>query len=280
MIKTNELEKFEITFKTLSPVSISPRESYCFYKEIDYGDEVSEANIIYPFYQYGEYEEFDLNAQYYIPGSALKGALLSGFTEQEKKEFNKMYVDDIGVDYEDLVLTTPCKLQYIRNLDDLDSNKKPTFSEFFPNVEVQMLKGDRTFKATIYAKDEDTLESLQRKVPKLTQEKLKAAKKVICQLIGKIDSRIGKEEIGSTECQKWTFSKKELETFRDKLLQYENKNIIFLGGYKGEVLSKVLPKSNANDKEINSYQGTFYRDEELGLPFGLVKILPIEGTQS
>ena len=273
MTEVKDLKKYTLKLKTLSPVSLSPRESYCYYKDIDYDDEVSDANIIYPFYHYGEYERFDSGAQYYIPGSALKGSLEAPLPEQEKKEM-KLYVDDIEVGYENLFLTTPNKLQFIRSLDDFNVNKKPTFTKFFPNVEVQVLKANHTFEATVYVKDKETLENLQKKVFELTQEKLEFAKKIICQLIKKIDIRIGKEEVDSDQYQQWLASRKELEKFRDKLLQYENKNIIFLGGYKGEAFSK----SSMTPEEISNYQGTFYIDKTktTGLPFGLVEVLSIE----
>jgi len=278
MIKPNELKKFTLSFKTVSPVSLSPRESYCFYKDIDYSGEISEANIIYPFYHYGEYEVFDSSAKYYIPGSAIKGALLASFTEQEKKAF-KMYVDDVEVNYENLFLTTPDKLQFIRDLDNFDVNKKPTFDNFFSNVEVQMLKANYTLEVTVYAKDEEVFKDLQKRSLKLAQKKIENAKKAICQLIEKINTRIGKEDDNSDQYLEWLASKKELETFlgtfEEKLNLCGNKNIIFLGGYKGEAFSK----SNMDKNEIDNYQGTFYRDEQSGAPFGLVEVLSIKETK-
>ena len=68
----------------------SPRSGQALYKEIDEfclspyvkipdtkDDEKHEVKVVYPFYQYGEYEKYDPeHANYYLPGSSVKGALL------------------------------------------------------------------------------------------------------------------------------------------------------------------------------------------------------------
>ena len=84
------MKKITYTMKLLSSLIVSPRSGQALYKEIDEfclspyvkipdtkDDEKHEVRVVYPFYQYGEYERYDPeHANYYLPGSSVKGALL------------------------------------------------------------------------------------------------------------------------------------------------------------------------------------------------------------
>ena len=98
------MKKVIYEMEVLSSTIISPRSGQAFYKGVDFCLE-PEANVpgsskiqkkaqgvgvIYPFYQYGEYEKYDPeHAVYYIPGSSIKGALCS-----LKSSKRPMTVDD------------------------------------------------------------------------------------------------------------------------------------------------------------------------------------------
>jgi len=288
-----KLRTFEITFKTLSPVSLSPRESYCFYKYIDFESEqlknfykeadicqrkkekteeskedddryiVESVNILYPFYQYGEYEIFDPEkAEYYTPGSSIKGAL--GW--QNKQDEEKLYVDDYVVNQTDLTIKIPEKLQQANS-----NSKMPKFKEFFNNVAVEMLKQGVEFTLTVRS-TEDIVEYLSDVYDK-NREKFKNAVAIVGTLISEMEKN--KDEIhenNTNQSDDWDKKIEEIEDFKKTLESLQKQDIILLGGYKGEALSK----SDMGENGINNYQGTFYRDVESEFPFGVVKILSIE----
>jgi hypothetical protein len=62
---------------------------------------------------------------------------------------------------------------------------------------------------------------------------------------------------------------KELQVFQKKFQETcESKNVIFLDGYKERAFSTLkVDKIGSQDSE-----GTFFRDPDTGLPFGLVEI--------
>ena len=79
------MKEIKYEMQTLSSLILSPRSGQALYKDVDEFETASEVsnnkgkevNCIYPFYQYGEYEKYHpQDAEYYIPGSSVKGALL------------------------------------------------------------------------------------------------------------------------------------------------------------------------------------------------------------
>jgi len=268
MIRPNELKKFVVKLETLSPVSLSPRESYCFYKNIDDNkvpfekiypktNGIDKINILYPFYQYGEYEEFDPeNADYYIPGSSIKGALrASGVTKFA------LGVDDAKVCQSDLDLRVINKLQFAKK--DESSSKVTKFKPFFENVGVEMLKRGVTVDVNICAVDKKSIENIIQTREEQTEEQLGKADEIIQELINRVEQK--KVEAGQ-EIEAWQVAVKQLKCFQKKLAQFKGKGVLFLGGYKGELFSRKEVESIAPEE----YRGTFYQDDE-GNPFGLVK---------
>ena len=128
------MKKITYTMKLLSSLIVSPRSGQALYKEIDEfclspyvkipdtkDDEKHEVRVVYPFYQYGEYERYDPeHANYYLPGSSVKGALL-----QHKRKGFKLMADDVPVPNLSIVLRSLWKAQY------LDDVGKAGFALFF-----------------------------------------------------------------------------------------------------------------------------------------------------
>ena len=268
MIRPKDLNRFTIKLKILSPISLSPRESYCFYKGIDFEKEdvkkfypnmKKEVNIIYPFYQYGEYEYFDpCNADYYIPGSSIKGVL----------GYEDIYVDDVVINQGYLDLKVVNKLQYAKN--DEESNKITQFKPFFDKVAIEMLKPGIPLEVTVYAENEKIIDDLLKECKERTKKQLEKADEIIGSLIGR--AKIKKEEArkrnDDQNVEDWKRAIEDLECFQTKLKTFEGEVTIFLGGYKGEIFSR----KNADSIIADDYQGTFYRDDATGLPFGLVEV--------
>jgi len=271
MINPNKLKKFIIRLKTLSPVSLSPRESYCFYKGIDDGKVAFESvyskskgiNILYPFYQYGEYEQFDPDyAKYYIPGSSLKGSL--GGSEE-------IYVDDIDVKQRNLDLKIVNKLQYAKL--DSKSERKAMFKPFFENIGIEMLNPNVEIEATIYSENIKIISDLIDKQKQLTKKQLEKSIGYIKEMIGRAEAKLKEELKGNNQqdIEKWKESIRQLTCFQKKLKLFKEEDVFFLGGYKGEIFSNKEVESTV----VDDYQGTFYQDD-MGNPFGLVEILSIE----
>ena len=73
--------------------------------------DAAKAKVVYPFYQYGEYEEYDPDhAAYYLPGSSVKGALLQ--EKKNKKELHVM-VEDVPVEKNGNILRNLVKAQHL-----------------------------------------------------------------------------------------------------------------------------------------------------------------------
>lgn len=116
------MKKIIYEIEVLSSLIISHRSGQAFYKGIDEfyshpkietsnSEKIREPHVIYPFYQYGEYEKYDPNhANYYIPGSSIKGALC--LPENMR---NQIMADDIIVPNDKIVLRNLWKAQYLEN---------------------------------------------------------------------------------------------------------------------------------------------------------------------
>ena len=123
--------KYTLKVQTLTPIILSPRASFAFYRDalIDDDDSVffktgvrndfneeKEYSVIYPFFRYGEYEQLNPSmAAYYIPGSSIKGALSSG-TNYGKNSLALMVDDITGLNTGDFKIISPKKSQYFNEL--------------------------------------------------------------------------------------------------------------------------------------------------------------------
>jgi len=281
-----------IKFKVISPVSLSPRESLAFYKGLDYEKEnikkfyngdlseekLDKINIIYPFYQYGEYLEINpQKANYYIPGSSFKGALML------KKEIKTFFVDDVDIKFEDIILKQLFKIQYLNH-----ESKEVKMDYFFPNVGIEMLKVETNFEIQIYAPfdKEKVLCSVVNETKKKIEYSISILRELIKRAEGKNQDLRSNDlsKIGNLISQKDRYdncniSKENIEDLKkvvSQLSKLKDKKILFLGGYKG-LAHSIMNKRSTKDKgesNLDGYEGAFYIDnEETYLPFGLVEIL-------
>ncbi len=254
------IKKEGYTLETLSTVVLSPREKEYFFVE-------EENNIIYPFYRYGIYEEYKEEAiQYYIPGSSIKGAVM-GFNKKEKKRNHIMFDDILIKDKEDIGLYPLNKVQYV--MQDKKTPKKIKIDTFFPNIRIEMLKANKKYKGEVFLQGsfkeylEETTQCTKRKVEKF------------CSQINAILD-MSKDNIEDKNREILNRLKENLKNVKDKIEQIKDEYYIFLGGYKGFLLS-----ANFNDEmienekmtnDINEVSSAIYIDKEKNLPHGLVKI--------
>ena len=82
------------------------------------------------------------DAEYYIPGSSVKGALL------KDNNRNILMADDIQVKNSDIVLRNLYKAQHIQE------KATAEFSVFFENVGVEMIKAGANLQGSLYLKDD------------------------------------------------------------------------------------------------------------------------------
>lgn len=236
------MKEIKYEMQTLSSLILSPRSGQALYKGIDF-EELEEAkgvNCIYPFYQYGEYEKYHpQDAEYYIPGSSVKGALL--------KDNNRsiLMADDIQVKNSDIVLRNLYKAQHIQEKD------KAEFSVFFENVGVEMIKAGANLQGSLYLKDDVEFSTILKSANEDARKKMKQMQAYIQELL------------------KRQYSKKE---FKDILRKIDTElscvlkcdNVILLGGYKGLLHSVLL------DVKQEEYPSGIYIDNEKKLPHGIV----------
>lgn len=208
--------------------------------------------VIYPFYQYGDYEKYDPeNAQYYIPGSSIKGALK---TQQDKLAQNSIFMaDDIPVENENIVLRNLYKLQTLKD------SQKQEFKEFFENTGIEMIKAGVNLQGELYAKEDSIINKVLEFAKKTTRHK-------IGQMIDKLTflKKDSKEEKVSSI----------LETVLGNLsLMQKANDIILLGGYKGLLHSVDFSEIEAKfQKDLNKEDSGIYIDKETMLPHGLLRI--------
>ncbi|WP_196604800.1 hypothetical protein [Pectinatus haikarae] len=244
----------KITYKLTAQSSliVSPRMNTALYKELDefFLDQLTTSggyldkaklNIIYPFYQYGEYTKYvPESAKYYLPGSSIKGALC----QKRSSDTGNIMVDDIRVSNNDVVLRNLYKAQYVND------EQKADFAVFFPNVGVEMIKAHTELIGEIYVKDKSCAISLIKSANDSAKKKLK-------QMLVYLDSLKRQKEhfLFHLNCAKF-----KITAIKD------SDDIFLLGGYKGLRNSIESPKFH---EEINS---AIFLDQETNLPHGLVKI--------
>lgn len=250
------MKKITYTMKLLSSLIVSPRSGQAFYKDIDEfclspdvklpdtkSGEKHEFKVIYPFYQYGEYEKYDPeHANYYLPGSSVKGALL-----QNKRKGFKLMADDVPVQNFSIVLRSLWKAQY------LEDCEKAGFGLFFNNVGIEMIKDGRELNGDLYLEENIAFSDILETANKDTKDKMEQMRTYIQMLLVR---EFKNEDL-----------KKYLHTIEENLtsLLKEN-NVILVGGYKGLLHSILL---GHNTSELS---GGLFIDPETLLPHGLVRI--------
>ncbi|WP_050641182.1 MULTISPECIES: hypothetical protein [Clostridia] len=250
------MKKITYTMKLLSSLIVSPRSGQAFYKNIDEfclspddkladikSDKKHEIKVVYPFYQYGEYERYDPeHANYYLPGSSVKGALL-----QHKRKGFKLMADDVPVPNLSIVLRSLWKAQY------LDDVGKAGFALFFDNVGIEMIKDGTELDGDLYLEENIAFSEILETANKDTKDKINQMRTYIQMLLVR---EFKNEDL-----------KKYLHTIEEKLtaLLKEN-NVILVGGYKG-LLHSILLGHNRSE-----LAGGLFIDPETLLPHGLVRV--------
>lgn len=261
------MKQFTYHIQTISSLVVSPRDHHGFYlaardfqekdirkfsNDINIISALDKVNIIYPFYQYGEYPKYDPeHAQNYIPGSSIKGAILS---TKADKETIRLLVDDIPIKASDLRLTPLYKLQNFS----VDSEQAIELGVFFPNVAVEMLSHGSNYTGEMFGSDADIRNYLHHAQHE-TKEKLKN----FIQILNIDEKRMIKEKTKE-------LIQDVLKNVNEILMEIERSNdsyIILAGGYKGLTLSRTFT-------EAEEVKGAVYLDMSTKLPHGLISLTP------
>ena len=270
MGEQTRIHSYRYRLTTCSTVSLSPRDHQGFYRAAgDFTDEdlagysdLSDhekditnvkINIIYPFYQYGTYERYHpKSAQYYIPGSSIKGALALGNTVQ--KAIN-LRVDDIPIKNDDLKLSLLHKVQYESKGD----SRAAEISVFFKNVAVEMLKAGVTYWGDLFTDQEKgAVHSLLGEAQKKTAEKLQQFVRMMDDLSGQMKKEEDRTLLSHIQ--------KNVQEILNGMRGDEpcTSYTLLLGGYKGLIL--------ASQWKTRELQSAVYIDRKKNLPHGLVKL--------
>lgn len=245
------MEKFKYEITTQSSLIVSPRSNLAFYRELkEFGDAEEKVDgkmkVIYPFYQYGEYEKYDPDhAEYYLPGSSIKGALCQGVSKPDE-----FFADDISIPNDSIILQNLHKAQY------LDDKEKACFGVFFENVGVEMVKAETTLRGELYLKDDAEFKMLLTAANKSTKLK-------IGQMLAYLDMLIKKLKKSDDFIENIKGVIKNLKGLS------EQDDIFILGGFKGLLHSLEL---RGLPEDIKS---AVFLDPETNLPHGLVTIKSI-----
>lgn len=264
-----KLKKFGYYLETISSMPLSPRAQKARYAGIDFDSEKiskqdgKNINIIYPFYQYGEYHSEQ--PEYYIPGSSIKGAM----KRELRDDFGRFMVDDIPVQSEDIELRQLYKVQNLpeqREMKENPEDRKQIMLElFFPQMAIQMLRCGISYKGEIYA--EEGLDIFLEEIQDGTKEKLK-------QFIYSLDRILENVHKNPKNVKREKSCLEELEEARNgvqSLLETckQNEALLLMGGYKGLLLSELFSYGDSPDAML---KGAIYLDKECNLPHGIVKI--------
>lgn len=236
------MQKISYTITTQSSLIVSPRANLAFYNSLDSS---SEFKVIYPFYQYGQYCEYKpLSAEYYLPGSSVKGAV---FRHNSFTTPGRLMVDDISIPNKYIVLRNLYKVQY------LDKEQDACYDKFFPHVGVEMVKAYAELYGELYIDSLTAAQALLTDANKLTHSKMRKMCEYLCAIKGNTSYE-----------QKL---RNEIKKAVDNLsLLLKANDIFLLGGYKG-LFHSIRPE---NLSQENS--SAVFLDPETMLPHGLVKI--------
>lgn len=248
------MEQIKYQLSTLSSLIVSPRSNLAWYKElnefipemipgIDHLDK-KRLSVIYPFYQYGEYEEWSKDADYYLPGSSIKGALCEQLTVRDN-----IMVDDVKISNQDIVVRNLYKAQ------DLGDPKKAQMEWFLKNIGIEMVKANTNLSGEIYAKDAGDVKRLLNHANDLAKIKMR-------QMLTYLSALYEQDY------------KKELKDFLHGAIGgltslIEANDVILLGGYKGLLHSIEIKDYTPVDMQKES--GAVYLDPETGLLHGLTR---------
>lgn len=247
------METISYQLTTKSSLIISPRDSLAFYKELkEFSPQqvkddsnylmVNKLKVIYPFYQYGMYTQYNPDsAEYYLPGSSVKGALCQGSAAS-----TTLMVDDIEIPNEDIVLRNLYKVQY------LNDDKNACFKPFFDHVGVEMVRAGASLEGEFNLDGTEQAKTLLTAANELTRIKMRQMKEYLCEL-EKGDYRQGLSE----------YFRQTVEKLSSLL---DDGNIFLLGGYKGLLHSMEVRGA------LLDTAGAVFLDPETGLPHGLVTI--------
>ena len=243
--------------KSLSPIIISPREQFTWYKDLDFTTESikekyygksENINQIYPFYRYGEYDYLS-KGEPYIPGSSIKGALKSVLYQLEGN------FDNIEVNEDSIEIISLYKIQNLKVENIKDKNSKKQVSKinreiFMPNIAVEAVKP----QVNIEVKD------MFLDYYILANNEFQKRLKILMEYIKKIEidnSRRGQNKNNNLGLDK---VKQEIE-------KLSHKKIFILGGYKGII-------NSLNDFKIGKeYESALYLDNITNLPYGIFEVI-------
>lgn len=239
---------------TLSSLIVSPRANVAFYDGIENSSleefrdnsiclTPGKVKVIYPFYQYGEYDEYaPESADYYLPGSSIKGAL-----HQKPSAPGSLLVDDVSVPNDRIVLRNLYKAQHLKNLDEPSA----CFDVFFENVGIEMIRSDSELRGEFYLNG-PTAKTIIKTANELSKVKIGRMLKYLHELEEKNYKKTLRDE----------FHKVGENLF--PLL--DNNNVLLLGGYKG------LIHSIEGESFLQEFHKAVFVDQETMLPHGLVEI--------
>ncbi len=249
------MEKMTYKLTAISSLIASPRSNAAWYKDLD-GFSLSQVNakadyleksklkVIYPFYQYGEYTEYaPESAEYYLPGTSVKGMLCQGTSTPVN-----LMVDDVQVHRGKIVLRNLFKAQYLKD------EQKACFGVFFENVGVEMIKAGTELTGEIYIRDKELAKELFYYANQSTKVKLKQMKEYL------------------HECIQKNYSQDLLGKFCGVIQKMntllEDEDLFLLGGYKGLLHSMNIKKIDYSEQKSRY---AIYLDIETMMPHGLIR---------
>lgn len=249
------MKKITYTMHLLSSLIVSPRAGMALYKGIDEFCEVPkleqidtekiktrEVRIIYPFYQYGEYRKYDpKRANYYLPGSSIKGAL-----QPKRATVESFMVDDVTVPNDSVSLRNLYKAQYLED-------EEAEFGVFFDNVGVEMVRGGTELQGELYIEESAAFLDVLKSANKDTKEKMNQMMAYLQMLLER------------------NYKNEHLKNILDKVERrlascLNEDDIILVGGYKGLLHSILM------DPHVKEMTGGLFIDFDTMLPHGIVKI--------
>ncbi|MEK3713196.1 hypothetical protein [Paenibacillus sp. FSL R7-0333] len=262
-------KKYKYHLETVSSLIMSPRDheglylaardfqseqlvKYISADETDKSAAAKRIKIIYPFYQYGTYSYHPDSTDYYIPGSSIKGALLSN---DEGRLAPKLLVDDVPIKGTDLRLTQLQKLQYLSP----DNGNATTLAPFFQNVAVEMLPAERKYTGEMFCKED--IHTYLQAAQERTAIKLS-------QLHVKLAAVLERNEIDEKTKPKVIQLKDNVQIIMERSRE---RCFLLLGGYKGLSLSGPF-KQRDKPVDFGAVDTAVYMDCSSYLPHGIVEI--------
>ena len=262
MEQFDKMKIYHYTVRTLSPVILSPRSSMAFYKGIDYDENDVGYNMIYPFYQYGEYDLYNpVKAKYYIPGSALKGAFTP--VAAIPNDALSLFVDDIRIESKDSIeVISLNKSQYF----DGPGNTIPKINAFFDGiVGIECLKAGVELTGEVrYTDDFNALiQNCSDKAKTRSQNDVNRLKKYISDIKQPYDYNTN---VDSKAAYHNVIN--QIDAIKANIEGYiKQDNLVLLGGYKGVIRSLNLPNEDT--------KGAIFATKD-NVPFGFAEIISIK----